>query len=106
MIPVLRSLSRIADRGIAKLELAEFSPVSLIVGANNAGKSSILEAAGIALRPWDPVREAQGQARGAEARRARRPRCGQRRHAARWCVRVPAGVDRAGRSASADRSGR
>jgi predicted ATPase len=54
MTTVLRSLSLGAYRGITGLELAELLPVSVVVGANNAGKSSILEAAGIALRPWDP----------------------------------------------------
>lgn len=55
MTTVLRNLSLVAYRGITDLDLGELSPVSLIVGANNAGKSSILEAAGIALRPSDPA---------------------------------------------------
>lgn len=54
MITVLEDLSLTAYRGISNLTLAELSPVNLIVGANNAGKSSILEAAGIVLRPRDP----------------------------------------------------
>ena len=54
MTPILQHLSIEAYRGIFGLELAELSPVSLFVGANNAGKSSILEAAGLLLRPPDP----------------------------------------------------
>lgn len=53
--PILQRLALDAYRGIAGLELSDLSPVSLIVGANNAGKSSILEAAGLALRPSDPM---------------------------------------------------
>ncbi len=41
-------------RGIAELSLTGLLPVSLIVGANNCGKSSILEAVGLLLRPLDP----------------------------------------------------
>lgn len=53
MTTVLRSLSLMAYRGISSFVLPELSPVSLIVGANNAGKSSLLEAAGLVLRPSD-----------------------------------------------------
>jgi predicted ATP-dependent endonuclease of OLD family len=35
--------------------LENLTPVSLVVGANNSGKSSILEAAGLFLRPPDPT---------------------------------------------------
>lgn len=49
----LRSLSLEAYRGIAGLVLDELAPVSLVIGANNAGKSSILEAAALVLRPQD-----------------------------------------------------
>lgn len=55
MTTVLRKLSLLAYRGISDLELDGLSPVSLVVGANNAGKSSILEAAGLLLRPPDPA---------------------------------------------------
>jgi hypothetical protein len=55
MTPILQRLVLEAYRGIANLELNELSPVSVIVGANNTGKSSILEAAGLALRPSDPM---------------------------------------------------
>lgn len=51
---VLQRLSLVAYRGISGLELDGLTPVSLVVGANNAGKSSILEAAGLVLRPPDP----------------------------------------------------
>ena len=54
MISVLQQLSLVAYRGISNLTLDGLTPVSLVVGANNAGKSSMLEAAGIALRPPDP----------------------------------------------------
>jgi len=51
--PILQRLVIEAYRGVTGLELNELSPVSLIVGANNAGKTSILEAAALALRPDD-----------------------------------------------------
>lgn len=54
MAQVLQSLTLHAYRGIAGLKLDGLAPVSLIVGANNSGKSSILEAAGLLLRPPDP----------------------------------------------------
>lgn len=54
MTPILKRLVLEAYRGIGGVELNELSPVSLIVGANNTGKSSILEAAGLLLRPPDP----------------------------------------------------
>lgn len=55
MTTVLQTLSLRAYRGISDLTLTDLAPVSLIVGANNAGKSSILEAAGLLLRPPDPA---------------------------------------------------
>lgn len=54
MTTVLRRLSLNAYRGVAGLVLENLTPVSLVVGANNSGKSSILEAAGLLLRPPDP----------------------------------------------------
>lgn len=53
MTNILQKLSLVAYRGISDLVLDGLSPVSLVVGANNAGKSSILEAAGLLLRPPD-----------------------------------------------------
>lgn len=55
MTTVLSSLTLHAYRGISGLVLEELAPVSLMVGANNSGKSSILEAAGLLLRPPDPA---------------------------------------------------
>ena len=54
MVTVLQQLSLIAYRGISNFALSELAPINLIVGANNAGKSSILEAVGLILRPPDP----------------------------------------------------
>lgn len=55
MTTVLEKLSLNAYRGISGLVLDDLTPVSLVVGANNSGKSSILEAAGLFLRPPDPT---------------------------------------------------
>jgi len=55
MTTVLQKLSLVAYRGISGLALDGLKPVSLVVGANNSGKSSILEAAGLLLRPPDPT---------------------------------------------------
>jgi predicted ATPase len=54
MTTVLQKLSLNAYRGVSGLMLEDLTPVSLVVGANNSGKSSILEAAGLLLRPPDP----------------------------------------------------
>lgn len=54
MTTVLQKLALKAYRGVSGLMLENLTPVSLVVGANNSGKSSILEAAGIVLRPPDP----------------------------------------------------
>jgi len=51
MTTVLKKLSLVAYRGISGLVLEGLSPVSLVVGANNSGKSSILEAAGLLRSP-------------------------------------------------------
>ena len=55
MPTVLQKLSLNAYRGVSSLVLENLTPVSLVVGANNSGKSSILEAAGVFLRPPDPT---------------------------------------------------
>lgn len=53
MTIVLQKLLLKAYRGVSGLVLDNLTPVSLVVGANNSGKSSILEAAGLILRPPD-----------------------------------------------------
>ncbi|MCU0755752.1 MAG: ATP-binding protein [Xanthomonadales bacterium] len=50
----LQRLSLDAYRGISGLVLHDLKPLSLIVGANNSGKSSILEAIALLLRAPDP----------------------------------------------------
>ena len=42
-------------RGGSGIQLDELRPVNLVVGTNNAGKSSVLEAASLLLRPHDPA---------------------------------------------------
>jgi energy-coupling factor transporter ATP-binding protein EcfA2 len=51
---VLEKLSLVAFRGARGLILDGLTGVNLVVGHNNIGKSSILEAAAILLRPSDP----------------------------------------------------
>lgn len=51
---ILQDLTITFFRGITNASLAALSPVSVIFGANNTGKSSILEAAALLLRPVDP----------------------------------------------------
>jgi energy-coupling factor transporter ATP-binding protein EcfA2 len=55
MSTVLQKLTLNAYRGISGLALDNLTSVSLVVGANNSGKSSILEAVGLFLRPPDPT---------------------------------------------------
>ncbi len=50
----LRRFALEAYRGISGLVLEDLKPLSLIVGANNSGKSSILEAIALLLRAPDP----------------------------------------------------
>jgi len=51
---ILGDLDMAAFRGMAGVRLQRLAPVSVAVGANNAGKSSVLEAAALVLRPFDP----------------------------------------------------
>jgi hypothetical protein len=50
---LLTDLNITACRGIRDLELKPLAPVTLLVGENNIGKSSVLEAAALLLRPFD-----------------------------------------------------
>ena len=50
----LRSLRIEAYRGMVNVHLEGLKRFNLVVGSNNAGKSSILEAASLVLRPFDP----------------------------------------------------
>jgi hypothetical protein len=50
---LLTDLNITACRGIRDLELKPLAPVTLLVGENNIGKSSVLEAAALLLRPCD-----------------------------------------------------
>ncbi|GEM_PF-2829691 len=54
MTPVLQKLSLLAFRGASELLLDGLTPITLLVGANNAGKSSTLEATALLLRGADP----------------------------------------------------
>lgn len=50
----LDDLHILAFRAFEDVRFEGMGRMSLVVGANNAGKSSVLEAAGLALRPFDP----------------------------------------------------
>lgn len=54
MTTLLQSVRVVAYRGIEHLELADLTPVTLILGSNNSGKTSILEAMSLLLRAPDP----------------------------------------------------
>lgn len=59
MAPLVSSLTLEAFRGIRDLKIEGLAPVTLVFGANNSGKTSLLEAAGLILRPFDPGQWAQ-----------------------------------------------
>jgi predicted ATPase len=42
-------------RGIQNITLGDLTTINVIVGSNNAGKSSLLEAIALACRPFDPM---------------------------------------------------
>jgi hypothetical protein len=56
---ILSTLEMQAFRGMTNVGLGELAPITLVVGANNAGKSSVLEAASLLLRPLDPAQWVQ-----------------------------------------------
>jgi predicted ATPase len=51
---ILRSLKLEAFRGLRNVQLDDLAPVNLVFGTNNSGKTSLLEAVGLVLRPFDP----------------------------------------------------
>jgi len=51
---LLRDLTIKKHRGLDNICLSDLPSVSLIIGQNNTGKSSILEAASLLMRPHDP----------------------------------------------------
>jgi predicted ATPase len=56
---ILSQLKIDSFRGMSGVSLERLAPVSLVVGANNAGKSSVLEASALLLRPFDPTQWVQ-----------------------------------------------
>lgn len=48
-----------AYRGLRDVELVKPARMNLIIGSNNSGKSSLLEAIGLLARPFDPAQWAQ-----------------------------------------------
>ncbi|MBI2568728.1 MAG: AAA family ATPase [Candidatus Schekmanbacteria bacterium] len=56
---ILKQLVIQRFRGMMDVVLDDLAPITLVVGANNAGKSSVLEAASLLLRPLDPAQWVQ-----------------------------------------------
>lgn len=56
---ILKELKIESFRGMSGVSLDGLATVSVVVGANNAGKSSVLEAASLLLRPYDPTQWVQ-----------------------------------------------
>jgi AAA15 family ATPase/GTPase len=55
MNPVIQNLKINSFRGLKGLNLSELGSVNILVGKNNSGKTTILEAISIACNPLDPV---------------------------------------------------
>jgi predicted ATPase len=51
---LLQKLDIRSFRGMVNVLLDKLSPISIVVGANNSGKSTVLEAAALITRPFDP----------------------------------------------------
>lgn len=68
----LKSLRIAQFRGLQELKLEEFSRINLLVGSNNAGKTSVLDALALFCRPLDIVNWRE-TARGREVKSARTP---------------------------------
>jgi hypothetical protein len=56
---ILGDLKVTAFRGMESVHIESLAQVSIVMGANNVGKSSILEAAALLLRPFDPAQWVQ-----------------------------------------------
>jgi len=54
MMRMLEQLRIVAYRSLRNLHVDRFGQMSLFVGGNNAGKTSVLEAIGLVARPMDP----------------------------------------------------
>jgi hypothetical protein len=54
MNPVIQNLQINSFRGLTKLNLSDLGWVNILVGENNSGKTTILEAVSIACNPLDP----------------------------------------------------
>lgn len=56
---ILENLFIESARGMNGVGLSDLKPLSLVVGENNAGKSTVLESAAILMRPVDPTQWVQ-----------------------------------------------